>query len=74
MIVRFANLRATGQGDLETVVLETVAQMSEPEAMRVAELVCDFSYDFVISETPLIRRSADIARGERDLYCSRGRA
>lgn len=48
MKVRFAkilDLLASDQDDLETVALETAAYMSEPEAIRIAELVCDFFYD-----------------------------
>lgn len=48
MKVRFAkilDLLASDQDDLETVALETAAHMSEDDAIKVAELVCDFFYD-----------------------------
>ena len=48
MKVRFAKILdhlASDQDDLETVALETAAHMSEVEAIKVAELVCDLFYD-----------------------------
>lgn len=46
--IRFAkilDLLAVDQDDLETVAIETVAHMTETEAIRIAELVCDLFYD-----------------------------
>ncbi|MEQ1955179.1 hypothetical protein [Mesorhizobium sp. CN2-181] len=46
--IKFAkllDLLAVDQDDMETTALETVAHMTDFEAIKVADLICDFYYD-----------------------------
>jgi hypothetical protein len=36
---------AVDQDDMETTALETAAHMTDFEAMKIADLICDFYYD-----------------------------
>jgi hypothetical protein len=42
---RILDSLAIDQGDLQTTALETAAHMTDLEAVRVADLICDFYYD-----------------------------
>src|SRR5690349_16148616 len=46
--IKFAkilDLLAIDQNDMETVALETAAHMTDFEAVRLADLICDFYYE-----------------------------
>ena len=42
---RLLDLLAVDQDDLETAAVENAAHMTDFEAVRVADLICDFYYD-----------------------------
>ena len=42
---RILDLLAVDQEDMETVAVETAAHMTELDAVKVADLICDFFYD-----------------------------
>lgn len=42
---RILDLLAVDEGDLETIIPQTAAHLTERDAIRVAELICDLFYD-----------------------------
>ena len=42
---RILDLLAVDQDDVETVAVETAAHMTDLEAVKVADLICDFFYE-----------------------------
>jgi hypothetical protein len=42
---KILDLHAVDQDDMETVSLETAAHMTDFEAVKVADLICDFYYE-----------------------------
>ena len=42
---RILDLLAIDQDDMETVAIETAAHMTDFEAVKVADLICDFYYE-----------------------------
>lgn len=42
---KLLDLLAVDQEDIETVALETTAHMTDFEAVKVADLICDFYYE-----------------------------
>jgi hypothetical protein len=42
---RILDLLAVDQDDMETIAVETATHMTELEAVKVADLICDFFYD-----------------------------
>jgi len=42
---RLLDLLASDKDDLQTIAVETAAHMTDDEAVKVADLICDFYYD-----------------------------